>query len=105
MQELLYIGGLFLLLWLWRDSLKVREQAIHITRHACAQINAQLLDDTVELIKVRFCRNKKGSMALCRLYNFDFTLDGELRRSGSIKMKSQYLEDIVLDIDQITIMH
>lgn len=104
MQDFLLLGILFFILWLWRDGMKTREQAIAASRRACEQYNVQLLDDTVVLIKLRLCRTNSGSMALCRLYSFDFTLDGEERRSGSISMRSQGIEDIVLDIDQTTIL-
>lgn len=105
MQDLLLLLGLFALLWLWRDSMKARERAIEVCRHACQQINAQLLDDTVALSKIRLCRTRLGTMALCRLYGFDFSLDGEQRRSGSIYMKGQGIEDLVLDIDKTTNLH
>jgi hypothetical protein len=102
MKEILLIAVLMLLLWFWRDSLRARERALRISRRACEQINAQLLDETVALIKLRLCRTKAGTMALCRQYTFDFSLDGAQRRSGSIAMKGQGIEDLVLDIDQTT---
>ncbi|MDJ0881929.1 MAG: DUF3301 domain-containing protein [Gammaproteobacteria bacterium] len=100
MREILLILALAFLLWLWRDSLKARERAIMVSRRACDQIQAQLLDDTVGLLKLRLCRTKKGTMALCRLYGFDFSLDGQQRRSGSVSMRGQGIEDLILDIDQ-----
>ena len=100
MKELLLILSLFLVLWIWRDNLGAREKALSVSRRACEQLGAQLLDDTVSLVKVRLCRTNAGTMALCRFYDFDFSLDGEHRRSGSISMKAQRIEDIVLDIDQ-----
>lgn len=104
MKEILLILGLVFVLWLWRDSLKARERAISASRRACEQTGAQLLDDTVGLIRLRLCRTNAGTMALCRYYDFDFTLDGEHRRSGSISMKGQRIQDIVLDLDQTTIL-
>ena len=100
MNEILLLLVLVFVLWFWRDSLKAREQAIMICRRACDQIHAQLLDDTVALAKLRLCRTKRGTMALCRVYGFDFTLDGEHRRSGSVSMRGQGIEDLVLDIDK-----
>jgi hypothetical protein len=99
-QEILYILLLVGLLWFWRDSTTAREKATTTARSACRQIDAQFLDDTVMLVKLRLCRRNSGTMALCRLYSFDFTLDGEQRRSGVIQMKAQRIEDILLDIDQ-----
>ena len=99
MNEILMILALFAVLWFWRDSLRTRERAIQASRLACRQLDVQLLDDTVALIKLRLCRTRSGTMALCRLYEFDFTVDGEQRRSGTISMRGQSIEDIVLDID------
>ncbi len=102
MHELLYILMLFGVLWFWRDSTNAREKATSAARAACNQINAQFLDETVMMVKLRLCRRNTGTMALCRLYNFDFTLDGEQRRSGVVRMKAQIIEDILLNIDQNT---
>lgn len=99
MNEFLMIGALAAVVWYWRDSLKSRERAVMASRLACKQLEVQLLDDTVVLIKLRLCRTRSGTMALCRLYDFDFTLDGEHRRSGSVSMRGDLIEDITLDID------
>jgi hypothetical protein len=104
MQEILLILSLLFVLWLWRDSLNAREKAVTASRRACEQMDAQLLDDTIGLVKLRLCRTNAGTMALCRYYDFDFSLDGEHRRSGSISMKGQRILDIVLDLDQTTIL-
>jgi hypothetical protein len=100
MHEILFIFILLGVLWLWRDSASAREKATSTARAACKQIDAQFLDETVMMVKLRLCRRNSGTMALCRLYNFDFTLDGEQRRSGVIRMKAQIIEDILLNIDQ-----
>ncbi len=105
MQEILLIALLLFILWLWRDSLRSRERAIQVCRQACDQIHAQFLDDTVVLSRLRLCRTKRGTMALCRLYVFDFSMDGEQRRSGSVSMKGQGIEDLVLSIDQSSSLH
>ena len=101
-SEILFILILLGLLWFWRDSSSAREKATRSARAACQQIGAQFLDETVVLEKIRLCRRNTGTMALCRLYEFDFTLDGEQRRSGVIHMKALIIEDILLDIDQAT---
>jgi len=105
MKEILLILVLMLILWFWRDSLKTRERAIQVSRRACDEIHAQLLDDTVVLSKLRLCRTNNGTMALCRMYGFDFSLDGEQRRAGTVSMRGQVVEDLVLNIDQTTKLH
>jgi len=61
------VSGLGLLFW--RDSLGAREQARAASARACQQMGVQLLDDTV---------------ALERLYVFEFTDTGQRRQVGSV---------------------
>ncbi len=102
MQEILLIVALFFILNFWYQSMKCRETAVAAAKSACSQINVQLLDETVEMIRLRLCRTKSGTMALCRMYSFDFSTDGEQRHSGMISMRGRTISDVVLDIDQVT---
>ena len=104
MQDFLLLLGLLAAIWLWRDSAKSREMAIDVARQACLKIEAQFLDETVVISKIRLCRTNRGTMALCRRYRFDFTLDGDHRRQGQVAMKGQSILDIVLDIDRETVL-
>ena len=105
MQEIIFISLLVFSFWLWRDSMNAREKALAAGKRACKQFNVQFLDDTVSISGLRLCRTKYGTMALCRLYSFDFSLDGEVRRLGNISMRGQIIEDVTLDIDQETALH
>ncbi|MDJ0834769.1 MAG: DUF3301 domain-containing protein [Gammaproteobacteria bacterium] len=102
MPEILLIVALFFVLKFWYQSMKSREQAVAAAKRACSQINVQLLDDTVEMIRLRLCRTNSGTVALCRLYSFDFSMDGEQRHTGTISMRGREIIDVVLDIDQVT---
>ena len=102
MPELLYILIIVFLVWLWRDSARTRELAIDAARGACSQVGAQFLDATVMLAKGRLCRKPSGNMALCRVYSFDFSLDGAHRRSGRVFMHAQSIADLILDLDQVS---
>lgn len=102
MSEILYFVILGFIIWFWRDSMQAREQAVSAGSQACQHINAQLLDQTVVLTRLRLCRTKTGTMALCRVYIFDFTLDGQARRKGTITMRGQVILDLVLDVDHLT---
>ena len=104
-SEILFIATLVFVIWIWRDDMQAREQAVAASIRACQQINAQFLDQTVVLTKLRLCRTNDGVMALCRLYVFDFSLDGEVRREGVITMKGQRIVDLVLDVDHTTVLH
>ena len=100
MSEILMLAALAGVAWLWIDSMRARERALSASRNACAQVNVQLLDETVALTRLRLCRTRRGTMALCRVYEFDFTLDGEHRRGGVVVMRGQLIEDLILDFDE-----
>lgn len=100
MKELLLIGGIIFLFWLWRNSMMSRELSLKVSKKACLNMGVQLLDDTVSLSKVKLCRNRSGTMSLCRQYTFEFTQSGEARYLGRIFLQGLLIEDVVLDIHQ-----
>ena len=102
MQEILLIVLLVFVLWFWRDSLQSREKAVVTANQACQQIQSQLLDQTVALSRLRLCRTKQGTVALCRVYCFEFSLDGQSRRTGSVAMQGLQIVEVVLDIDTVS---
>jgi hypothetical protein len=71
-------------LWFWRDSLGAREQARAASSRACRQSDVQLLDDTVALERLWWRRDRDGRLRLERLYLFEFTDTGLIRRTGSV---------------------
>jgi hypothetical protein len=99
MQGLLLMLALAALLWFWYDSMKARERTLGISRLSCQRMQAQLLDETVALTRLRLCRTPGGTVALCRRYRFDFTLDGMTRRSGRVDLQGQRITEVLLDID------
>ena len=99
MQGLLLMLVLAALLWFWYDSMKARERTLGISRLSCQRMQAQLLDETVALTRLRLCRAPGGTVALCRRYRFDFTLDGMTRRSGRVDLQGQRITEVLLDID------
>lgn len=71
-------------LWFWRDSLGAREQARAASARACRLSGVQLLDDTVALERLWWRRDRDGRLKLERLYVFEFTDTGLIRRTGSV---------------------
>ena len=70
--------------WLWLDSLKVREAAVAAARNACAVEGLLLLDDTVAIAAVTLARDDDGRIRLQRAYNFEYSDTGNNRRDGSV---------------------
>lgn len=74
-----------LLIWFWRNSLRVRETATRISRQSCASYGVQFLDQTVALQHLR-PRWVRSGLRLQRTYQFDYSLEGEGRRTGYLVM-------------------
>ena len=86
---LLLLGGG---VWLWLDSLKARETGVRVAQTACAEEGLQLLDDTVVIRSIRLARDDGGQLKLRRIYNFEYSDNGDNRRPGSVTMLGQQVE-------------
>lgn len=74
-----------LLIWFWRDSLRVRESATRICRQVCKSYDVQFLDQTVALQRLRL-RWVRSGLRMQRTYQFDYSLEGEGRLTGYLVM-------------------
>ena len=90
--ELLALALLAVVAWLWLDSLKARETGIRAAHQACAEEGLQLLDDTVVIRSLRPARDDEGQLKLRRVYAFEYSDNGDNRRSGSVTMLGQRVE-------------
>ena len=89
MMELCALVLLTLLAWLWFDSLKVREAAVHAAREACAAEGLLFLDDTVGISSLKLARAGNGRLQLQRAYEFEYSDTGNNRLPGSVVMLGQ----------------
>lgn len=95
--ELIFVIITFgLLAWFWADSLRAREQALHVCRRACDKIDAQLLDETVALRRLGIARNPQGHAVWRRSYNFEYSLDGVQRLRGSVVLRGRAVEMVAI---------
>lgn len=81
--------------WLWRSH-GVRERALQLAKQHCARLDVELLDGNVAFRRLAMVRDAKGNRRLARLYDFEFTVTGEQRLTGSIQMFGQQLGRIEL---------
>ena len=93
---ILTLLALGLLAWFWADSLRAREHALRVCRKACAQIDAQLLDETVALRRLSIARNTQGYAVWRRTYNFEYSLDGTERLRGSVVLRGRAVETVAI---------
>jgi hypothetical protein len=90
--ELLLLMLLAAAAWLWMDSLRARETGIRAAREACVEEDLQLLDETVVIRSLRPARDEDGQLKLRRIYAFEYSDNGDNRRSGSVTMLGQQVE-------------
>ena len=89
--------GLAVLAWYWMDALRCKEIARVAGLRACQQVEAQFLDDTVEIAKLRLRRDARGQLVLYREYRFEFTRNRDYRLRGEITMLGRNVVHLVLE--------
>ncbi len=102
MPSLLIILFLATLAWFWLNSIRAKEIAMQASAVACQQIQAQFLDQTASLKKLRFTRNAKGRLGFQRIYSFDFSRDRECRSKGYVEIRGHQVTKVYLDEDSGT---
>ncbi|MFN3579162.1 MAG: DUF3301 domain-containing protein [Pseudomonas sp.] len=81
--------------WIWR-GMGLRDRALNLVRQHCKQADVQLLDESIALTRLRLGRSRQGRVGVVRSYGFEFTVTGERRYSGSIKLHGSRLMGIEL---------
>ncbi|MCF6189540.1 MAG: DUF3301 domain-containing protein [Cocleimonas sp.] len=102
MTSILIILFLALLAWFWLNSIRAKEIAMAASADACQQIQAQFLDQTASLKKLRVARNRNGRMIFERTYTFDFSRDRETRVQGLVTIVGHKVTQVLLDEDSGT---
>lgn len=97
MIQLFFIFAIALLIWFWFDTMQAREQAIVLGKRHCQNDGLQLLDETVSLSSLKLRRNGDGQVAFRRVYDFEFSDNGDNRRVGSITLLGRHAESIQLE--------
>jgi hypothetical protein len=89
------------LIWYWLNSISAYEVAYKEAKAACQRLELQFLDDTLDVIKLRLCRHQHGYMQICRIYEFEFTSDGNSRYKGYVSLSGKKYEHIDMDAYKI----
>ncbi len=98
----MYLTELFLiflsvpLVWLWLDSMRVKEVARYRAAQICQRYQLQILDDTVHLTQLKVV-HKQGRFRLKRRYGFEFTHNDGRRYSGYIVLINRQLVETYMD--------
>jgi hypothetical protein len=81
--------------WLWRGH-GIRERALALAKQHCAKLDIELLDGNVAFRRLALVRDARGQRRVARIYDFEFTVTGEQRLSGSISMYGRQFGGIEL---------
>jgi hypothetical protein len=100
---MLTLGNLFILMliataaaWLWHGH-GLRELALQQVKRHCAKLEVELLDGNVALRRYALIRDGRGQRRFARIYDFEFTVTGEQRLTGSITLFGKHPGRIDLD--------
>ena len=84
MESLLFIVLLVSVALYWHNSMQSTSYAVQYARKECEKEGAQLLDQTVQRIKLSFSRDRNDQWRLWREYRFDYSIDGVNRLEGRL---------------------
>jgi hypothetical protein len=91
---ILFLG---LIAWFWLNSIRAKEIAMQASAIACKQIEAQFLDQTASLTKIRLLRNPRGRLTIHRTFGFDYSLDRETRSKGYVMINAHKVTRVLLE--------
>ena len=90
---LLFVGAVYLA---WRNSMRARERAVSFCRKLCSQHQVQFLDDTVALTRLTIRRDPELGWKLHRVYEFEFSAEGQSRSGGSVILTGDRIDAVHL---------
>lgn len=99
MASILIILFLAFLAWFWLNSIRAKEIAMQASAYACKEIEAQFLDQTASLSKIRLIRTQQGRIGIERVFSFDFSRDRETRSKGFVEIAGHKVRKVYLDED------
>ena len=90
--EIVALGLLSGLGWLWYESIRAREIGMRAVRAFCAREGLQLLDDTVVCRRLSPARTEDGRLSLRRVFEFEYSGSGYDRRHGAFALLGREIE-------------
>ena len=84
MDSVLFIIVLVVVALYWHNSMQSKTYAVQYARRGCEKEGAQLLDQTVQRIRLSWSRDRNDQWRLWREYRFDYSIDGVNRLEGRL---------------------
>jgi len=83
-DSLLFIIVLIVVALYWHNSMQSKTYAVKYARRECEKEGVQLLDQTVQRIRLSFSRDRNNQWRVWREYRFDYSVDGVNRLEGRL---------------------
>ncbi|MFP6803539.1 MAG: DUF3301 domain-containing protein [Pseudomonadales bacterium] len=84
MDSILFIIVIVVVALYWHNSMQSKTYAVQYARKECEKEGAQLLDQTVQRIRLSWSRDRNDQWRLWREYRFDYSIDGVNRLEGRL---------------------
>lgn len=96
MKDVLIFFGLCILFLVWWHQRGIKDRALKEVARRCQRQGLQLLDETVQLVRLWPVKNAAGNLVLRRRYRFEFTSTGSERYTGEALMLGLWFEELRL---------
>jgi len=97
MGEFLLIILLGLVALYWQAGMRGKETAVRAARKECKLCDVQLLDQTVQQVKISMSRDERDQWRIWREYRFEYAQDGDQRHVGQLTILGQKVLRIALE--------
>lgn len=97
LQSVLWLALIIITVFYWRGAMLVKERAYVAAQKRCAEMEVQMLDESVYLRRLWFKRGESGRLLLWRAFYFEFTVSGADRYFGRVVMLGSYITHVELD--------
>lgn len=83
------------LIWWWDRGIK--QAAFLKCKQYCENADVLLLDDNIQIKKIKLEKNSQNQWKILRVFQFEFTYTSEERYQGTLEMLGQYIKHIELE--------
>lgn len=96
-ESLVLLICLSLVIYIWYESLRIREHMMVVCTRLCREWELQFLDQTVSMTSMRIRRSRGGGFHILRIYQFEVSPDGAQRNQGYVTLLGKTLQSIHID--------
>lgn len=97
LSDLVWLGLIAAAVMYWWRARGFKSLALHLASQRCRLLEVQLLDQSVEMKKIRFQRGSNGVLQLRRIYGFEFSSTGIDRYRGILVLDGARLHSIEME--------